>query len=204
VGLAVTAGNGAANSVDGTNFNQAVFDHLQLNSPVCISTVPNQITTEATPTPAIPFTVSSADGSPLTVTARSSDTNLLSAPDMILGGTGPARTITLAPGAGLTGTSTVTLTASDGTNSASTEFVLTVLAATGASLSRVLLHESFSNYPAANLPGRACLGTGFAAGATWLGLNSSFAGAVGDAATVSFPGLDSPLTPSGSGKVTVK
>jgi hypothetical protein len=67
-----------------------------------------------------------------------------------------------------------------------------------------LLNENFTNYVAGDLPGQPYGGTGFAAGASWIGLNSSFAGSVPDAAILSPAGLISSLIASTGGKVTVK
>lgn len=204
IGLAVTANNISTNCVDDTNYNQAVFSNLTLNNSVSISTVPSQITAESTPTPAIPFTVSSIGGNPLTITASSSNTNLLTAQNIVIGGGGPNRMVTLTPNSGVTGTTTVTLTVGDGTNTASTQFTLTVFADSATSAGQLLLNEDFGEYPAGNLPGQPFLGTGFEHGGSWLGLNSSFSGTVADAGTVSFPGLTSPFIDSSGGTVTVK
>ena len=65
-------------SVDDTNYNQATFDTLTLNSSVNISTVPNQTTSRSTTTASIPSTVSSTSGNTLKIAAQSSNNNLLS------------------------------------------------------------------------------------------------------------------------------
>jgi len=204
LGLAVTADNNTSNSVDDTNYNQAVFYNLALNSSVSISTVPNQTTAESTTTAAISFTVGSSSGSPLTITAQSSNTNVLTVQNVVLGGTGTNRTVTLTPNSKVLGASTVTLTVSDGTNTASTQFSLTVFAAAAAATGQMLLNDDFGNYPAGNLPGQSFLGTGFADGGSWAGLDSTFGVNVADAATISSPGLTSPLIDSVGRTVTVK
>lgn len=204
IGLVATAGINSTNSVEDTNYNQAVFNNLTLDNSVSISTVPDQATAKSTPTPAIPFTVNSTDSDPLTVTTQSSNTNVLSVQNIAIGGTGANRFVVLTPNMGATGISTITLTVSDGVNTASTEFNLVVLAATDSSISRVLLNENFDNYPTGNLPGQSFQGTGFAAAGHWTGLDSSFDGSVADAAGVSFPGLTSPLISTSGGAVTIK
>ncbi|HEU5069419.1 MAG TPA: TIM-barrel domain-containing protein [Verrucomicrobiae bacterium] len=204
VGLAVTAAIAATNAVDDTHYNQAVFSNLTLNNTVGISTVPNQTTAASTPTPAIPFTVSSTGGNPLTVIASSSNTNLLTTQNIVIDGTGAGRTVTLTPSPGGTGRSTVTLTVTDGANTASAQFSLTVFPASGWAAGQILLEDNFGNYAAGNLPGTAFHGTGFATGGSWLGLDNAFGASVSDAATVSFPGLTSPLLHSSGGTVTVK
>ena len=204
LGLAVSANISSTNSVDDTNSNQAVFSNLSQNNTVSISTVADQTTVQSTPTPPIPFTVSSTGGSLLTITASSSNTNLLTAQNILISGTGANRTVALTPASGATGTAIVTLTVSDGTNTASSQFNLTVFPASTSSVSRVLLNDDFSGYAAGNLPGQAFGGTGFMTGGSWLGLDSSFSGSVADAGTLSSPGLTSPLINSAGGTVTVK
>jgi hypothetical protein len=196
--------SGGTYSVDDTNYDQAVFDNLTVTSAVSISTIPNQTTGQSASTPAIPFTVSSTVGAPLTITAESSNTNLLSVQNIVVTGMGNNRSVSLTPNAGITGTTTVTLTASDGTNGASTQFTLTVLLLTTLPLRGVLLSDTFSNYPAGNLPGQPYRGTGFAAGGSWKGVDGSYLNSVAIAGTVSFPALTSPLIQSTGGKVTIK
>jgi len=81
-----------------------------------------------TPTPAIAFTVGDADTpvTSLTLSGGSSNTNLVSTNNIVFGGSGANRTVTVTPSAGQTGTSTITVTVSDGALSASDSFVLTV------------------------------------------------------------------------------
>jgi hypothetical protein len=197
-------------SVDDTNYNQATFDTLTVTSSanistlpgqasINISTVPNQTTSQSTPTPPIPFVVNSSNGNTLSVTAATGNADLLSVQNISVSGTGANRSVILTPNPGISGTSTVTLTVSDGTNSASTQFTLTVLPYSG-----VLLNENFTNYITGNLPGQPYEGVGFAANGSWIGLNSSFSGSVMDAATVSSTGLYSSLIASVGGKATVK
>ena len=190
---------GGVYSADNTNYNVATFSNLTLNTSASISTVPNQTTAQSTPTPAIPFTVGTTSGNPLTISVNSSDTNLLPVANIVVTGIGGTRSVTLTPSRGVSGTCTVTLTASDGIGSASTQFTLTVRPLTG-----ILLSEDFSNYSPGNLPGQSYLGTGFTANGSWIGLNSSFSSSVPDAAVVSYPGLTSPLVTSAGGMATVK
>jgi alpha-glucosidase (family GH31 glycosyl hydrolase) len=204
LGLAVSGSAGAHNSVDDTNDDQAVFANLTVNTAVSLSTVPDQLTAESTPTPAIPFTVGSPGGQPLTVTAQSSNPGLLPVQNIVISGTGANRSVTLTPVSGRSGRSTVTLTAGDGTNTASTQFTLTVFSVATTSPGRTLLADAFTNYSAGNLPGQPFLGTGFAAGGSWQGLDNTFSAQVADAATVSLSGLASPLAGSTGGQATVK
>ena len=74
------------------------------------------------------FTVGSSQvaATSLTVTVSSSNPTLLPVANIVLGGSGANRTVTITPVAGQTGSATITLAVSDGTNSASTSFALTV------------------------------------------------------------------------------
>jgi hypothetical protein len=196
--------SGGVYSVDDPNYNLAIFDNVTLNPAVSISTVPNQTTGQSTATAAIPFAVSSTAGAPLTISADSSDTNIVAAKNIVIAGAGTNYSITLTPSPGATGTTTVSLTATDGTNGATMQFTLTVLLLTTLPIGGVLLNETFSNYPASDLPGQPFRGTGFSAGRSWSGVDSTYLNSVVDAASVSFPALTTPLIGSSGGKVTVK
>jgi len=191
--------SGGIYGVDDTNRNWAVFNNLTLGSSASISTLPNQTTAQSTATPAIPFTVGSTSENTLTLSAYSSDTNLLSQSNIVFSGTGANRWVTLTPNRGVNGTCTVTLTVNDGSGSASTQFTLTVRPLTG-----LLLSEDFSNYQPGNLAAQPYGGTGFQSNGAWIGLDSSFSSSVSDAGVVSYPGLTSSLVAAAGGMITVK
>jgi hypothetical protein len=69
--------------------------------------------------------VETAVGS-LTLSGGSSNTALVPVANIVFGGTGANRTVTVTPAAGASGTALLTLTVSDGTTTASTSFTLTV------------------------------------------------------------------------------
>jgi endonuclease/exonuclease/phosphatase family metal-dependent hydrolase len=98
------------------------------NNPPTITT-PNDVTTAfQTPTPSIAFTVGDNEtpvGS-LTVTATSSNTLLVPNGNIGLSGTGANRNVILTPANGQSGTSTITLSVSDGSLTTNTTFQLTV------------------------------------------------------------------------------
>ncbi len=75
----------------------------------------------------IAFMVGDPEGAAVTVTASSSNPAVVAPSDVVLGGTGLHRTVTLF-GTGAFGSTTITLTASDGVLSSSTSFVATVTA----------------------------------------------------------------------------
>ncbi len=101
------------------------------NTPPTITAIGPQSTNQDTPTGAIAFTVGDAETSPnaLTLSATSSDATLVPVANIVFGGSGAGRNAVITPAAGLSGTSTITVTVSDGTLTASTNFVLTVNAA---------------------------------------------------------------------------
>ena len=89
------------------------------------------MTTVNTATGAIPFTIGDADTpvDSLTLSKNSSNLTLVPTNNIVFGGSGANRTVTVSPAAGRTGTATITVSVSDGVNSASDAFVLTVNAA---------------------------------------------------------------------------
>ena len=93
-----------------------------------ISDVANQTLNEGESTGALPFTVGDAEKSAgnLTVTASSSNTTLLPSENITLDGTGSDRTVTAEPVDGESGTTTVTLTVDDDTDTLSDTFTITV------------------------------------------------------------------------------
>jgi prepilin-type N-terminal cleavage/methylation domain-containing protein/prepilin-type processing-associated H-X9-DG protein len=108
-----------------------------------ISAVANVSAPSNTPTAAINFTVFDTETAPgaLTVTASSSNTNLIAAAGISLGGSGSNRTVTLTPQTGFTGLATISLLVNDGSLTATSSFVVTVFPLRG-----LLLNEPFT-YP---------------------------------------------------------
>ena len=100
------------------------------NAAPTISTITDQVTPEDTATGAIAFTVSDADTAvaDLTVSGSGSDTSLVPTANLIFGGTGATRTVSITPAADATGTATVTVTVSDGTATTTGTFDLTLTA----------------------------------------------------------------------------
>lgn len=97
-----------------------------VNDPPTISNIANQTTSMGTAVGPISFTVSDADGDPLTVTASSSNTTLVPNANIVLSGSGANRTVTVTPAAGQRGTTTITITVSDGKTQTTATFTLTV------------------------------------------------------------------------------
>lgn len=85
------------------------------NTPPTLSVLAGQATPEDTPL-VVAFTVGDAEtpAGQLAVTAGSTNTNVLAATGLVLGGTGSQRTLTLIPRPEAAGTATVTIAVSDG------------------------------------------------------------------------------------------
>ena len=101
-----------------------------VNSPPTITAIAAQTTLESTATPAIPFTIGDAETatSALTLTGASSNAALVPVANIVFGGSNESRTVTVTPVSGLSGTATITVTVSDGTDNTPTNFTLTVTA----------------------------------------------------------------------------
>src|SRR5204862_7992305 len=115
---------------DGTDSATSAFTLTvsSVNDLPTISSVTDRTIPGNTGTGAISFSVGdieTAAGS-LTVTAVASNTTLIPAAGLALGGTGASRTLTITPAANQSGTSTITLTVNDGADAVSTTFTLTV------------------------------------------------------------------------------
>jgi hypothetical protein len=100
-----------------------------VNDRPTISDVADLTITVGTSTGPIPFTVNDVESfGALTVTASSSNIALVPNANIVLGGSGTNRIVTIAPAAGQSSQSTVTLTVSDGNGgTAQDSFVLTVI-----------------------------------------------------------------------------
>lgn len=133
---------------DGVNensqkFNLSVFGS---NSVPTISAIANQTIEVNESTGSLSFSVDDDnDVEGLSVTASSSNQALVSDRDIILSGSGFGRTVSVTPNAGVSGTSTITLTVDDGAGSASTSFVMTVNAAVDPLLVRSLSDSGTSS-----------------------------------------------------------
>ncbi len=131
----------AAISVNGLSFTvnfyevgitAPVWSHTfsKINNPPTISNITDKTTNEDTATGAIPFTVGDVELNPanLTVTATSSDTTLVPAGNIALGGAGANRTIDILPAPNQSGSATITVSVNDGNVTVEDTFVLTVSA----------------------------------------------------------------------------
>jgi hypothetical protein len=98
------------------------------NAPI-ISTIPNQTIPFGGNTGALPFTVGDVEtpAASLVVSASSSNPTLVPVANIVLGGSGATRTVTVTAAANQAGTATITLTVADASGAtASTTFQVTV------------------------------------------------------------------------------
>lgn len=136
---------------DGTYASPTSFE-ITVGAPT-ISAIPNQITSINTPTAAIPFTVTDPENDTLTVSSNSSNPTLITDANIAISGAGPNRTVTVTPETGQTGVATITLAVTDGFNTNSTSFIVTVSPALG------LIYSDDFNYADGTLLGNGTWST---------------------------------------------
>jgi hypothetical protein len=121
IGLAVTSHNNAV-------LNSSTLDGVFVNTAPTISDIPEQTTDANVSTPPIAFTVGDAEtpAAALVLNGTSSNPALVPDGNILFGGGGANRSVTLVPQGTLAGTATITITVSDGLAQASDVFTLTV------------------------------------------------------------------------------
>jgi len=121
--ITVTAA-GATNSPQTVEIRQA----LGFNDPPTISDIPDQSVNVNSVTSSISFTIGDTESEAglLTVSASSSDSTLVPESNIILAGTGTDRTIKIVPADNQTGKAVITVTVSDGKETAGDTFEITV------------------------------------------------------------------------------
>lgn len=98
-----------------------------VNDAPTLSRVANRTVTIDSPIEATPFVVEDIDSAGrLTLNATSSNAGLVPSTSIVMIGTGATRMLTVVPRARAIGKTTITITATDGDSSASTQFVLEV------------------------------------------------------------------------------
>ncbi|MFN0077962.1 MAG: multicopper oxidase domain-containing protein [Prosthecobacter sp.] len=99
------------------------------NTAPTIGSISAQSTNQNTATSAIAFTVGDVDtgAASLTLSGTSANTTLVPNANIVFGGSGASRTVTLTPATGQTGSAVITLTVSDGAATAISVFTLTVV-----------------------------------------------------------------------------
>ena len=133
----------ATNSVGSTS-TQFLLTVNPVNDPPTITTIANQTTPEDTPVGPLAFTIGDVETAPgsLTLTRASSNTTLVPAANIVFGGSGANRTVTVTPAANQFGTATITITVRDGTASTPRSFVLTVTAVNDAPTISTIANQS--------------------------------------------------------------
>jgi uncharacterized repeat protein (TIGR01451 family) len=113
---------------DPVSTNNLASASALVNAFPTISVITNQVTDEDTTTSPIPFVIGDAEtpAASLTLSGISSNTNLVANSNIVFGGTATNRTVTLTPSANQFGTTTISITVSDGAASAVSTFTLTV------------------------------------------------------------------------------
>ena len=119
--ITLTVSDGAASTTD-----TFVLTVDAVNDAPTISDVSSLSTNEDTATSALAVTLGDADADDLTLSASSSAQGLVPDANIVLGGSGASRTVTVTPASNQSGSATITLTVSDGTASSTDTFVLTV------------------------------------------------------------------------------
>jgi len=122
-------GSGTAPNVN-TFIRQFTVTVTAVNDAPTVSNIADRTINEDANTGAVAFTVGDVEtaATALTVTTASSNITLVPSANIVLGGSGANRTVTVTPTANQSGSATITVTVSDGTLTASDTFVLTVTA----------------------------------------------------------------------------
>ena len=111
--------------------NTAARSFLVIVGAPTVSAFFNQTTPRDVQTPLIPFTVSDAEYDTLTYSAASTNESLVPILNILFDGNGPDRTVTIIPALGASGVTRITVFVSDGFNTVSNSFVLTVFPSRG-------------------------------------------------------------------------
>ncbi len=129
---AIGNGNPSAPATDQRGFARSGVPEIGAaeNTAPTISPIGNQTTPEDVTLGPLAFSIGDAESSAgsLTVSAQSSNSALVPVASISFGGSGASRTLTVTPQPNASGTTNLTITVSDGANSASTVFTLTVTA----------------------------------------------------------------------------
>jgi hypothetical protein len=116
---------GTSNNVLSRSFTVTVN---QVNEPPTISSITKRVIAMDSATAAISFTIADAEtsASSLALSGTSDNATLVRTAGIVFGGAGSTRTVTVTPEAGQTGVANITVTVSDGTDTASSVFQLNV------------------------------------------------------------------------------
>jgi photosystem II stability/assembly factor-like uncharacterized protein len=176
------------------------------NTAPTISDITNQTINQNSNTGALAFTVGDAEtpAASLMLSGSSSNTTLVPNANIVFGGSGANRTVTVTPAANQTGTATITVTVTDGGGMTATDTFLLTVNSCGASLSKTA-----QNFAATG--GTGSFTVTIAGGCQWTAVsnNPSFitvtapAGTATGTGTVSFTVSGHTNTTSRNGSITV-
>jgi hypothetical protein len=150
--FAVTAVDTLGNESDFSN--EISYSVPGINVPPTISSIANQSTLVGKATAAIPFTINDANtpAANLTLSAVSANTTLVPNGNIVFGGSGAIRTVTITPVGSLTGSAQITISVSDATNVASASFTLTVVTSAPPAISAIADQTGYAGEPTAAIP----------------------------------------------------
>lgn len=113
----------------GNRLNKTITFDVNNNSPE-ISDIDDQFTCENTPTNAISFTIGDSEtpAEDLILTGASSNATLIPNSSIVFGGSGANRIVTIIPASGETGAAIISIAVSDGSDTVSGTFMITVAA----------------------------------------------------------------------------
>ena len=128
---------------------------LPVNTPPTISAIANQLMAEDAVLGPVAFTVGDAETSAgnLVLSASSSNVGLVPANNIVLGGSGASRTVSLTPAANQNGSANITITVSDGLASTNRTFTVSVSAVNDAPVISSIASQTTSlGVPLAAIP----------------------------------------------------
>ncbi|GJM30113.1 MAG: hypothetical protein DHS20C17_27480 [Cyclobacteriaceae bacterium] len=125
--ITVTVSDGSSQST--STFTLTVNEVATGNAAPTISSIPDQTIDQGETTAALNFTVADeeSDAGSLSVVGSCSNTSLVSNRNIRFGGSGSRRTVTVTPNAGESGSAVITVSVSDGENSSTETFMLSVV-----------------------------------------------------------------------------
>ncbi|MCP4749279.1 MAG: hypothetical protein GY866_00155, partial [Proteobacteria bacterium] len=146
--LTVSDGSKSASS----SFNVTI---TSINDAPVISEIDDLVTNVDTTTDALSFTVSDAEtaADDLTLTGSSNNTSIIPDANIVFGGSGENRTVTVTPSSGKADTVAITIQISDGVNNATESFILTIKAYETTQNGSILATATFGNESSAGRTG---------------------------------------------------
>ncbi|MEJ2690369.1 MAG: DNRLRE domain-containing protein, partial [Deltaproteobacteria bacterium] len=128
-GTGATVTYDSKEATDPTTRPELLLASASGNTAPSISGIANQTGISGTAVGPLDFTINDAEtaAGDLVLTKASSNETLVPTANIVLGGSGGSRTVTITPAAGQIGTTTITLTVSDGVLTADSIFTLTII-----------------------------------------------------------------------------